>query len=161
MLITTADYGDHESVRDCLATLADRLENLEVVVYASEANGDAWTRESKRRLKSAITLYGPAGAAAHVSGPFVDWAVELANDSTDREQSRDTQSVSRLEKIGLLAVAANTAKQELYNTVIPECSKPYSKDQVFPCRCRLHSNVHQTDDVLALAIEELSALNVT
>ncbi len=32
MLSTTADYGDHESVRDCLATLADRLENLEEVV---------------------------------------------------------------------------------------------------------------------------------
>lgn len=34
MLSTTADFGNHESVRDCLATLADRLENLEAA-YAS------------------------------------------------------------------------------------------------------------------------------
>ena len=39
MLATTA-YGDHESVRDCLATLADRLENLEVVVYVGTHDGD-------------------------------------------------------------------------------------------------------------------------
>ncbi len=51
---------------------------LEAYLGQDEArDGDAWIRESKRRLKSAVALYGPAGATAHVSGPFVDWAVEF------------------------------------------------------------------------------------
>lgn len=48
MLVTTADYGDPESVHDCLATLADRLvaqllaccpAKLEAVVYGVESIG--------------------------------------------------------------------------------------------------------------------------
>lgn len=131
-ILDTPAGDDHKFVHDCLATLANRLENLEVVVYAS---------------------------------------VQPDNTSTNREQS-DTESVSHLEKIGLLAIAADTAKQELFDAVIPECSKLRAdKDQVFPCwhydstnddcqPCqlyrRLHSNVKQTDDALILAIKSLS-----
>lgn len=132
MLSTTVNFGDHESIRDCLATLADRLENLEVVVYGGV-----------------------------------------------QPDSASAQSVSRLEKIGLLAIAVNIAKQELDNTVIPSCinaildrtSENIGLDQTSECRrydrtdndcqpCtlhrRLHLNVHQTDDALALAISNMA-----
>ena len=50
MLFVTVDYGDHESVRDCLATLADRLENLEVVVYGNSSNKSCSVRIVLRQL---------------------------------------------------------------------------------------------------------------
>ena len=75
-----SSFGCSHPTMRCLGCWKEGLaENMTAERHSCRPDSVAWVRESKRRIRLAIFKYGPAGAAAHVSEPFVYWAVEIEN----------------------------------------------------------------------------------